>query len=515
MRLYSEGGDFIPEHFDILQFYGETLLFAWHANKLKVWNYDDAAGDSTPRTILVPGKVECVQSFNERIFVTCSTSGVYKLAKNYQFAVLSKSAIGIGAKFYQVFRLEEGYIYLIDKQEKTSKLLLKHKPKEGVTTRFVGLGDKVDKDLLAVMLEESVGDGEICIFSNGYEIYKIAQNSVKILYSSSSPIVDVVKIEKNEKVTSLLYVTKKNAVILMYAKDNELRFEKVKVNNKVKTAYAIMDEVSENVVWIIYSDGTKTYKIRKVLDNDNLKSVELSEKNITCLCSHGSKILGLTSSGELVTVEARLDEKFNDTDDRDNFFNLKPEMLEEINSIVDETCRKVKELQSIDDKLLEQQNVLKRISMSTCEPNILVPKLRVEKRAKQTVLNCEFGQSMPEKCLFSLSVKCCGRKIFVTKQVAENEKQFELSVPDSMLDHELDVTTDLITLAEEGSSWCLIKNCVKDTAGHQPESQISERKINFLKARLTALQNLKVENNLDIAKLNSIINGVRKEFNVA
>ncbi|XP_046737519.1 uncharacterized protein LOC124406207 [Diprion similis] len=515
MRIYSEGGDFIPEHFDILRFYGETLLFAWHADKLKVWNYDDPACDSIPRTLLPPGEVKCVQSFNERIFITCVPSGVYKLAKNDQFLLLSRSAISIGAKSNEVFSLMEGYIKLIDKQGKTSKLILKHEPKDGATTLFVGLGDNVDNDLLAVLLEKSVGNSDLCMFSNGYDIYKITRDMVKILYNSSSPVVDVLKINKNGKVASLLYVTKKKAVILMYAKDKELRFEKIKINNEVKTAFASIDEVSENVVWIIYSDGTKTYKTRKVLGNDNLKSVELSAKNITCLRSHGSEILGLTSSGELVTVEAKLDEKFDDTDVKDKFVNLKPEMLEEIDSIVDETCQKVKELQSIDDELLERQNILKRIGMATCEQNILVPKLRVRKTAKQIVLNCEFEQSMPEKCLLSLSVKACGRKIFVTKQVTANEKQFELPVPDSMLDRESDVTTDLITLAEEGSSWCLIKDCVKDTAGHQPKSQIPEHKINFLNARLAALRNLKSDGNLDIAKLNSIKNSVRKEFNVA
>lgn len=519
MRIFSKDqNDFYSENFDILLFYSETLLFVWHGDRLKVFPYNDTEGVGSPRLLKAPGEVKNVQSFDERIFVTCSPSGVYKLSKNYQFALLSSTAIGIGARFYHVLRLEDEYISLGDKQSKTSRLLLKHKAVDGARIRIAGVVEEtVDDHLFFVLLEGAINEKELCILSNGNEIYKITQNAIKIIYNCSSPIVDIVEVKENDKLKGFLYMTNKSTAILMYAKNDDLVFEKIEMNQNLKTAYAIFDGVSESTVSIVHSDGKKTYISRKILGDDSIESTELNERNILCLRIHNSKIFGLTSTGELVLVDPTMNQTSAKIK-RDDFVKLKHEMLEGTDSIVEAICDKIIELQSLDNELLDEQNALKRINLVACQQNIsAIPDLRLHKIANQTFVNCKLACSIPEKCQLSFSVKSGGRKIFTTKKVVENNTDIELPVPDSMLSEISEVSTDLITLAEEDYSWCFIKNCIKGREGNdqvQDQIQISDDKINFVNTRLDVLKTFKIKDQLDLIKLNSMKNSIRKEFKI-
>lgn len=513
MRIYSEDCEFYPENFRILKFYVDTLLFAWHGEKLKVFPYGDGDVGSKPRTLLAPGEVLNVQSYDDRIFITCKSHGIHKLSKNYQFVQLSSSGIGIGAKFYQVLTVKDDYVCLVNKQAKTLRSLLKYDPIDGAVPSAIGLiADNVDDELLTVLLEGAVDQTELCIFSTGYEIYKITSDAVKIIHSSNCPISGIVEVKKSGKLACLLYITNKNTAILMHAEGGDLVFEKIHVNHRVKTAYAYVDEISRNIVWMIHSDGVNTYKSKKILGKHSVISTELTERNITCLSNYNSEVLGLRSTGELVRLDLSVETLVDSGDD--DFVKMKLEMLEGTDSIIESICDRVEELQSLDIQLIDLQSALKRINIAACKQAIsTAPKLNANKTADGTIISCKFGY-IPEQTKLSFSLKSAGRKIFSTKRVTEDGGSVELTVPTSVLSESADITVDLITLADADYSWCILKNCTKDIDDGKVRKRTStDDRNSFVDSKLAALKNLKIKDKLDIEKLDAIKSRTRKEFN--
>ncbi|XP_012250868.2 uncharacterized protein LOC105683096 [Athalia rosae] len=518
MSNSSEHDEFSPKSFEALDFYDERLLFTWNGNRTRI-SWLEKEDELRSRILLAPRDIRKIQSFSGRVFVTCKPYGVYKLSKAYQFALLSPTAIGIGAQFYQVLTLKDEYIYFGDKQNKVSKLLIKFDQKKSdVIPCVVGMvSEEIDDQLLGALREESdMAHNEFCVLTNGYEIFKITSNGVKILYSSPYPIIDIEKVKKRKKVACLLFVTNTSDAILMYPRNGDLIFEKFEVDQKLETVCACCDEKSDKVVWLIHSDGKRTYRSRKVFGEYSIDSVELKEKNILCIRHYDSKILGLDSSGEIIGIDPKIAENSDDSGDED-FVKLKPEMLKGTKEIVEAICDKVKELQSYNEKLLSEQNALKRINLVAIKQKIPIKsRMGWRKIGNHNFVNFDLSASVAENCQLSVSLKSGGRKIFSTKRVTGNRTNIELPIPDFIILENSTIDTDLITSANESFCWCFVKNCIKNNEDDESDvrtDKLNCDKTNLTMAGLTALRNLNSEETVDIEKLDAIMNGVRKAVN--
>lgn len=140
-RMYiHNNADFAPRDFIVCDFYGVETCFCWNANDLKLLVFPYEAGSSSAHNIRVfstPAPIQQIQCFDGRVFVLCAPQGVYKLARSGVFALLSTSALGMGAEFYEVLVARENDIHLDNKQTKDSRLLFKYTDTSDMTNDSV------------------------------------------------------------------------------------------------------------------------------------------------------------------------------------------------------------------------------------------------------------------------------------------------------------------------------------------------------------------------------------------
>ncbi|XP_015176893.1 PREDICTED: uncharacterized protein LOC107066615 isoform X2 [Polistes dominula] len=128
MNIVTKDNEFFPEHFVLCNFYGNDECFCWNNDKFVMFSYNLETSTSSLPVLIAPGQIKNIQCFSNRVFFTCSPRGVYKLSREGRFSVLSKSAISIGSMFFEILKSMDDCLYLENKQDKSSKLLLRLPP---------------------------------------------------------------------------------------------------------------------------------------------------------------------------------------------------------------------------------------------------------------------------------------------------------------------------------------------------------------------------------------------------
>ena len=308
MLIQTNNADFVPNNFVIYNFYGKDTCFMWKDNELVVFPYleTECSNENSPLNVLIaPGKIKSIQSFDERVFVICTPCGIFKLTEEQKFALLSRSGIGIGSLYSEVFSLQGRCIVLEGKHDKSFKKLFQV-PSETVTSDELSSlklnSADTDEELRAIFLEDSKEDN-LCLISYNKVLYKQSKNSVNIVYSCDYSINEILPIERKGKIVGAAIVTNSSAIILMYLQDKKLKFDKIYLNydgEKVKAFCVKMDESYENCISIVYSDEYKTYQCRKKFKFNSLQKISVEECAYNALRFYKSNlVVGLTKYKEL------------------------------------------------------------------------------------------------------------------------------------------------------------------------------------------------------------------------
>lgn len=307
MYIETDNTDFVPRNFVIYKFYGKDTCFAWNENELVVFPFSESETSSStlPLTVLIaPGVIKNIHNFGERVFVICTPCGIYKLTDKHQFALLSKSGIGMGSLYSEVLSLQEGCIFLEGKHDKSLKKLFQV-PSESVTSDELSslklTAAETDEKFLTVFLEESKED--LCLIAYGNILYKQTKSFVKQVYFCDYLIEEILPIEKKGKIFGATLTTNSSAVIFIYLEGNKLKFDKAYLNyedRKVQAFCAKMDENCENCLSIVYCLNSKTFQCVKKFQTNALQTVGEEECNYIALRFYESKfVVGLTQFKEL------------------------------------------------------------------------------------------------------------------------------------------------------------------------------------------------------------------------
>ena len=307
MYIETDNTGFVPRNFVVYKFYGKDTCFAWKENELVVFPFSEVGSSNSTlplKVLTAPGVIKNIYNFEERAFVICTPCGIYKLTDKHQFALLSKSGIGMGSLYSEVLSLQDGCIFLEGKHDKSLKKLFQV-PAATVTSNELSslklITSDTDERFRAVLLEESKKD-DLCLIAYGKILYKQTKSVVKQMYYCDYLIQEIIPIEKKGKIVAVALTTNSSAVIFIYLHENKLKFDKVYLNyegRKVQAFCAKMDEKCENCIFIVYCLDSTTHQCIKKFKNNAIQTVAKEECNYIALRFYESSIVGLTSFKEL------------------------------------------------------------------------------------------------------------------------------------------------------------------------------------------------------------------------
>ncbi|XP_047345239.1 uncharacterized protein LOC124947301 isoform X3 [Vespa velutina] len=346
MNIITEDDKFVPLHFVFCNFYGEDTCFCWNDDKFVMFPYVQEKYTSLLPVLIAPRQIKAIQCFSNRVFFTCLPHGVYKLSRDGRFSVLSKSAISIGSIFFEILKTKDDHLYLENKQNKSSKILLHlplmSKQLEELCTFPLNMENSED-EFRNILLDEIDMVDNLCLIGNGKKLFTLTKEVIHLIHSCDNKIINIVPIQNDKKINGLVLITNTDAIIIVHSKNNILRYKKLYLGVNVKTLCAGLNHQCSDKIWIVYSDGSKLYYMIMTLSTEIYKKVKIEEKNLICVQYYErDKFVGLTKTKELHELSINTIENcVNEEISKDDFINLHKDMLKVSNN---ETTFSIKEI---------------------------------------------------------------------------------------------------------------------------------------------------------------------------
>ncbi|XP_076300929.1 uncharacterized protein LOC143219043 [Lasioglossum baleicum] len=508
--------EFVPKHFIICTFYGVETCFCWHEDKVVIFPYTNDDFVST-EVLTAPAPIKSIQCFASRIFFICFPHGVYKLSRDREFAVLSKSAIGMGTVFYEVLTPRNKYLYLDNKQNMMNKLLLQLSPRESDSGRLSVCtlnAENTTQQFMQTVTKNDSNVENLCILAIGKKILTLINETVQIVYNSIYPVRDIIPVQADSKIASLLLPTNGDSVVVMHSKDDTLTFEKIFLGVNVQTICAGYDLSTMDSLWLVYSDKCKLYYGKKqLLKPDSVQRFSVQDNSISCLRYYNPNIiLGLTVNKELVEFPIDEVEKVLSME-QDTFIGLSADMLKGTGLIMDKIYKGTQEIHTLNNRLQAEEERLKRINLYAHKQKVqFSPNISLHRIANLLLLSVTFLDNLPKDSWVVFNVKFENETTFCMKKVEDQETVVDIYIPDGKTVNSLQVATDLITLKEEGRPWCLIRNYVI-----YPLREKKKRKkprlgaTDSINSKIAMLEKLLQDGTINMKTLSDIKRNVRRE----
>ncbi|KZC10514.1 hypothetical protein WN55_01951 [Dufourea novaeangliae] len=510
---------FVPKQFIVCMFYDEKTCFCWNEDKLIIFPYTNNDFVSV-EVLTAPAPIKNVQCFTNRIFLVCIPHGIYKLSRDRKFAILSTSAIGMGTVFYEILTVRNKYLYLDNKQTKTNKLLFQFSYEESNSNELCVYPlnrENTNQQFIGTITNKDSTVENLCLLTTGKKVLTLMNGTVQIIYNSVYSIRDIIPVLKDSMVAALLFLTGADIVIVMYAKDDTMAFEKVCLGTNIQALCAGFSRSMQDALWFVYSDGSKLYYVHKQLLVDNAQKLSIQDNNFACLQCYNSKIiLGLTMDKQLLEISVDTVEKTLSVE-HDTLINLRLDMLVGTNLIMDRIYKGTQEIHRLNEILLMEEDKLKRINLYAHKHKVQVcPKMSIHRIADKLFLSARFEDIFPKHSWVVLNVKLEKENISCTKKAGDQETVVDICIPEGKKVNSLQVTTDLITLKDEGHPWCLTRNYVTYPLNEKTKKKKTRSdKTNFINSKIAILENFIREGNIDMKKLSEIKRIVRREFSDA
>ncbi|CAD1468896.1 unnamed protein product, partial [Heterotrigona itama] len=494
---------FLPKNFIVHTFYGERTCFCWNQNELIIFPYGN---NESVEVLTAPASIKTVQCFSGRIFLICIPQGIYKLSRDREFAVLSKSAIGMGTVFYEVLIPRNGYLYLDNKQKMSNKLLFKLSSKEinssQLCVHLLNMESTTEYFMKALTNNYSTIEN-LCIIADGQKLLTLINENVQIIHSSIYSIRDIIPVWKNSKIVALLLATTTNVIVMIHSKDNTLIFETIYLKTEIQTICAGFSESSDDMLWIVYLYESEFYYVKKQLLVDNIHQIRVQDKNFVCLQSYDSKmILGLTQDKQLVEISINTIEK-NLSIENDTFINLHSNMLEAATVIKEKIYTGTQELQVLNETLTTEIDKLKRINLYAHKDKVhFCPKITINYVANRLFLSANFHDVFPKSSWVVLNVKLEYQNLFCMKKVVNQETIIDIYIPENLAINFSRIAIDLITFKDKGHPWCIIRDYVISDYIEKQKKKRSNH--DFINSKITKLETLIRERNINMKKLSEI-----------
>lgn len=330
-------------------------------------------------------------------------------------------------------------------------------------------------------LKNLITDKDICLISNNYLLYKFIDNKTELIYTSTYKLTDFVTIRnKNNKIIYLLLKTLNKKLLILIT---NLSFKKIFFNCDINNCVGFVEENEDYINLVIGSDkiyfvtlkastGGVTYQSYL---NEALKDLKIVE----------DKVWGLKAAGELAGIALGFNKMAEQ--DGEEFFELRSSMCSGTSVIVDNICDLSKELKSRNEKLLIEQDKLKRINIYAHKSKLLgIKKIWVERTSSFIFLKATFDGTLPRDCWIRVGVSCKGQEFFTMQVVEDGRIAAELPLPVDFFDSTAEVSLDLVTLIEEDKPWFVVKDCEKKATAKEKENLrgLMEKKKNFLNTKL-------------------------------
>ncbi|XP_012235955.2 uncharacterized protein [Linepithema humile] len=516
MYITIDDEEFVPRHFAMCEFYGVETCFCWNVDKLIIFPYTmDSSMARDVQILSTPGPVKKMKFFDNRAFLICMPQGAYKLSRSGGFARLSKNALDIAAEYFQVFTVLMNGIYIDDKSTKVSKLLFTIDPN---ATEEICTFPLILKDTEMCFVNcFTVGwktEKNLCIIAHNRRLFVLKEDTVQLVYTSNNTIMEIIPIKRHDKTAGLLLITDMDKVILIHAKDNNLVFEKIHLKRKMKSISAFcagFNPQNENVLWILYCDQSQIYYVRKELFTDVVQETRGKERTFSCIQRYNSNVILGLSQKELVELFL---EEFENSLVINNNINLDTSMFKKTDFIMEQVCAKVKELDILNKRLLDEQDKLRRINLYASKQKFQVkPEIEVSRLCNNNYLILNISEKLPKNSHVALSFHSKNHNTFCMKKVTEKMFNVKMPINKKILSSSI-INIDLITLINEYHPWCLIQNFINCPSQDVKKKRTSKKdKTAFINAKIAVLQNLITEKkDLNMTRLNEIKKIIRAEL---
>ncbi|KAL7306753.1 hypothetical protein TKK_0001119 [Trichogramma kaykai] len=519
MLIKTDNSDFVPQEFAILNFYGETVCFAWKGEEFVVflYEYNDS---STPElnVLRAPSNIRDIRSYGERVFFLCHKTGIYKFNKNSEFSCVSKSGIEMGINFYEVFTIQDGYLCLDDKKQKTSKQLFTFKINitNGIEVLLIN-SDSTDESFYRNLIGNKCNNfNSLCLISHENKLYKLAgQNStIQVMYYCDGLITGMKLVNNNSKNVGVILKTDGNYVIFINIRNNKLQYDKILLSSTVQSYYAVTDGP---IFLLIYCDGEKTYYCRKLLTSYSIEDVRIENKHFYSFKLYKSVyVIFLNDQKEIFQLDIK---KFKQdyVESITNFVPLEQNMLHGLDRIMAEIFSKTLQLQKLKEQVLEKEEQLKRINIFISKQNIkFCPDEKVVRMSEHTFLVSNFKKSLPKNSLIVKQLKNRGKTMFAVKIVNDFNTIVEMPVQIPNLSSKIRTSNDLISYQSDGGIWCLIRNYTRDPVlSKSAKFHLSSEKTNFVKHKLVVLREMMKDNKITMEALSKLKNELREQISMS
>lgn len=513
----TTNNNFIAKSFRILLFYGEETCFCWNENKLVVFPYK-TNGSESARILTAPASIKAIQCFTGRIFLVCIPQGIYKLSRDLEFAVLSKSAIGMGTVFYEVLTPRNKYLYLDDKRQMRNKILFQLSSEESDSSNlcvYLLNVENAAESFMKTLMNNDLNTESLCIIAEEKKLFTLMNETVQLIYNSVYSIRDIAPIQKDSKVAGLFLLTNTDVITIIHSENNVLDFKNISLGTKIEAMCIGFSLLFKDTLWIVYSDEFKLYYANKELSTDNIRHIKVQDKSFNCLQFYDSKIiLGLTTDKQLIELSIDSIERTLSSEN-DKFINLHPDMLKGTKVIMDKIFKGTQELCTLNKTLMIEEDKLKRINLYAHKQRMRIyPKMLVQRIANQLFLSINFHDTLPQNSWIVLNLKLNCQNMFHMKKVTDEESTIDIRIPEDKIQNFSQISVDLIALKDKKYPWCFVRDYLIDPRSEKNKKKRTRSdKIDFINSQIALLQNLIKQGNVDVQKLSEIKRRLRKEFN--
>ncbi|XP_011882396.1 PREDICTED: uncharacterized protein LOC105570065 [Vollenhovia emeryi] len=518
MYIAIEDEAIVPKRFAVCDFYDVETCFCWDNDRLVIFPYtkDSSVGACDMRILVTPAPIRSVQFFDSRAFVICMPQSVYKLSRSCEFALLSKNALDMGGEFYRVLVAWNNTVYLDDKQDKSSTLLFPLEPNASETVCTFSLNPaSTEPELVSCFAAGWETEGNLCLVAHHTKLYVLRGNAVQLVYTSDFAIVDILPVNRRDKVAGLLLLTTRaNAIIFVHGRDDKLVFERVNLGENVKDRVAICASFNlcvENILWILCCDLSRLYYIRKEAFVDRVQEVKVEERTFTCMQYYKPNIiLGLSQRKELVELSLEGLENWSASSN----ILLRAEMFSRTDVIMEKICAKAKELDALYENLTIEQDKLKRIGLYAAKQKLqLSPCIEVSRLCRRRYLGLSIPDKLPRNSYVVFTFTSGNQNTFCIKKVMETSIAIKMPINENCILHSSSIRMDLITLMNEQRPWCLIQNFISSPPEKKKRGRPKKDKTAFIDAKIATLRQLIAEKgNLSMPKLCEIKKSIRAQL---
>ncbi|XP_057339510.1 uncharacterized protein LOC130677006 [Microplitis mediator] len=372
---------------------------------------------------------------------------------------------------------------------------------------------KIDSNEITNNLKNIFDDNEICLITFNNLLFKLINNKTQLIFTSNYSLTDFILIKNNNNKINNLLLKTTNKKLLILITGNYI-FKKIFFNYDVNNCAGFIDGNEDFINLVIGSD--KIYFVTLKISTGVINYVSCINDQLNDVKIYDNKIYGLKSAGELAVIETEFKFKFEKMagNSEDEFFELRASMCSGTTVIVDNICDLSKQLKEHNDKLLIEQDKLKRINIYAHKSKLVgVKKIWVERTSCCIFLKACFECALPRDCWIHVAVDCKGQEFFSMQIIEDGEVGAEIPLPVDYFDATADITVDLVTLVEENDPWFIVKNCVKKTSAKEKENikGLMEKKKNFLNTKLGTLRSFRDEDK-NFNKICGVKKSLRREI---